>query len=270
MSMHPMMNTAIKAARRAGSIINRASLDVGALTITKKRHNDFVSEVDKAAEQSIVDVLLDAYPQHGILAEEGGAAGKTDSEYQWIIDPLDGTTNFLHGVPQYCVSIGLVHKGVITQAVVYDTNRNDLYTATRGRGAYCNDKRLRVSKTLHLKDALISTGFPFRDLQNLDQYLAMFRSVTEKCAGIRRPGAAALDLAWVAAGRFDGFWEMGLAPWDLAAGALLITEAGGLVADLDGTENYMESGNLVCGSPKVFSQLLQTVGAHVPKANAKD
>jgi myo-inositol-1(or 4)-monophosphatase len=161
MSMHPMMNTAIKAARRAGSIINRASLDVGALTVTKKRHNDFVSEVDKAAEQAIVDILMEAYPHHGILAEEGGAAGKTDSEYQWIIDPLDGTTNFLHGVPQYCVSIGLVQKGVITQAVVYDTNRNDLYTATRGRGAYCNDKRLRVSKTLHLKDALISTAFRF-------------------------------------------------------------------------------------------------------------
>ena len=264
-----MMNTAIKAARRAGSIINRASLDVGALTITKKRHNDFVSEVDKAAEQAIVDILKEAYPHHGILAEESGAAGETDSEHQWIIDPLDGTTNFLHGVPHYCVSIGLVQKGVITQAVVYDTNRNDLYTATRGRGAYCNDKRLRVSKTLHLKDALISTGFPFRDLQNLDQYLAMFRSVTEKCAGIRRPGAAALDLAWVAAGRFDGFWEMGLAPWDLAAGALLITEAGGLVADLDGTENYMESGNLVCGSPKVFSQLLQTVSAHAPKSASK-
>ena len=264
-----MLNTAIKAARRAGSIINRASLDLGGVTVTKKRHNDYVSEVDRGAEQAIVAVLSEAYPHHSILAEEGGSSGKADSEYQWIIDPLDGTTNFLHGVPQYCVSIGLAHKGVLTQAVVYDTNRNDLYTATRGRGAYVNDKRLRVSKTLKLQEALIGTGFPFRDLENLDQYISMFRSVTEKCAGIRRPGAAALDLAWVAAGRFDGFWEMGLAPWDMAAGALLITEAGGLVSDLDGSENFMGSGNLVCGTPKVFGQLLTALSAHVPKSFAK-
>ncbi len=266
--MHPMLNTAVKAARDAAEIIQFGARNLDRLTIDSKGPGDFVTEIDRKAEETIVDTLLGAYPNHGIIAEEGSGntRGNSQSDHIWIIDPLDGTTNFLHGVPQYAVSIGLVQKGVITQAVVYDTNRNDLYTATRGRGAYCNDKRLRVSKTLHLKDALISTGFPFRDLQNLDQYLAMFRSVTEKCAGIRRPGAAALDLAWVASGRFDGFWEMGLAPWDLAAGALLITESGGLVADLDGTENFMESGNLVCGSPKVFAQLLQLVGAHAPKS----
>jgi myo-inositol-1(or 4)-monophosphatase len=260
--MHPMLNIAVKAARRAGTIINRASLDLGGVQITRKRHNDFVSEVDHAAERVIIETLKEAYPSHAILAEESGAAG--ESEYQWIIDPLDGTTNFLHGVPQYAVSIGLAHHGVLSQAVVYDTPRNDLYTASRGRGAYLNDRRIRVSKADRLGDALIATGFPFRDLQNLDNYVAMFRAVTEKSAGVRRPGAAAIDLAWVACGRFDGFWEMGLSAWDVAAGALLIQEAGGLIADIGGGEDFIKTGNVVCGTPKVFAQLLQTVAPFVP------
>ena len=255
--MHPMLNTAVKAARRAGAIINRASLDLDKLTVTRKRHNDFVSEVDRAAEHAIIAILKEAYPEHAILAEESGAAGQSD--YQWIIDPLDGTTNFLHGLPPYCVSIALAHKGVLAQGVVYDPTRNDLFTATRGRGAFLNDRRIRVSKVEKLADALIGTGFPFRDLANLDRYMTMFKEVTLKSTGVRRPGAAALDLAYVACGRYDGFWEIGLGAWDLAAGALLIQEAGGLVADLDGNGTYLESGNVVCGNPKVFAQLLRAV-----------
>jgi myo-inositol-1(or 4)-monophosphatase len=267
--MHPMLSIAVKAARRAGSIINRASLDLDKLTISSKGHNDFVSEVDRAAEEAIIDTLREAYPDHGILAEESGASGGKKrgilSEYTWIIDPLDGTTNFLHGFPQYCVSIGLQQKGIITQAVVYDPTRNELFTASRGRGAYMNEHRLRVSKTRELKDALIGTGFPFRDFELLDVYLAMFKTLTQKTAGLRRPGSAALDLAYVAAGRLDGFWEMGLQPWDMAAGSLLIQEAGGLITDLYGKDDWLNSGQLVCGTPKVFTPLLQTLMPLMPK-----
>jgi myo-inositol-1(or 4)-monophosphatase len=212
--MHPMLTIAVKAARRAGAIINRAARDVDTLAVVRKRHNDFVTEVDKAAEQAIIEVLQRAYPEHAILAEESGASAATDpaSEYTWIIDPLDGTTNFIHGFPQYCVSIGVQHKGVLTHGVVYDPSRNELFTASRGRGAYCNERRIRVSRCTRLAEALIGTGFPFRDLAGLDEYLAMMREITQRVAGIRRPGAAALDLAYVAAGRLDGFWEIGLAP----------------------------------------------------------
>jgi myo-inositol-1(or 4)-monophosphatase len=178
-------------------------------------------------------------------------------EYCWIIDPLDGTTNFIHGVPQYCVSIGLKHKDVIAQGVVYDPVKNELFTATRGAGAYLNDKRIRVSKCDKLADGLIGTGFPFRDGQDLDRYMAMFKAVTQATVGVRRPGAAALDLAYVAAGRFDGFWEMGLAPWDIAAGSLLVQEAGGLIGDMQGENRYMETGEVVAGNSKVFAQLLR-------------
>jgi myo-inositol-1(or 4)-monophosphatase len=256
-SLHPMLNIAVKAARRAGAIINRAALDLDGVAITKKRHNDFVTEVDKAAELAVIDAIVRAYPDHAILAEESGASG--DSEYQWIIDPLDGTTNFIHGFPQYAVSIGLRHRGVMTQAVVYDPGRNELFTASRGRGAFLNDRRIRVSKRSVLADALIGTGFPFRDLGHLEEYLRTFRAMTESTAGIRRAGAAALDLAYVAAGRLDGFWEMGLFPWDVAAGSLLIQEAGGLLSDYGGGENYFESGAVVAATPKIFSQLLRIV-----------
>ncbi len=259
--MHPMLNTAVKAARRAGNIIVRASRNLDILSVTQKALNDFVSEVDHESEQTIIRMLLDAYPSHAILAEESGAAGK--SEFQWIIDPLDGTTNFLHGFPQYAVSIALSHKGVVTQAVIYDPVHNDLFTATRGHGAYLNDHRIRVSKRLKLQQCLLGTGFPYKEFPLVDNYLAMTRELTEKSTGIRRAGAATLDLAYVAAGRLDGFWQFGLGPWDIAAGSLLITEAGGLVGDLEGNSGYLESGNIVAASPKVFSQLIQVLAPHL-------
>jgi myo-inositol-1(or 4)-monophosphatase len=256
-----MLSIAVKAARRAGSIINRASLDIDRLTVTHKSSHDYVTEVDRMAEQAIIEVLLDSYPDHAILAEESGAQG--DSEHQWIIDPLDGTTNFLHGFPQYSVSIALMHKDSITQAVIYDPVRNDLFTATRGRGAYLNDRRLRVSKRTQLTDALIGTGFPYNDYTHLEAYMGMFRDIIQKTAGVRRPGSAALDLAYTAAGRFDGFWEAGLNIWDIAAGCLMVQEAGGLVGDFQGNEKHLHSGNVVAGSPKIFSQLLQTIAPHL-------
>jgi myo-inositol-1(or 4)-monophosphatase len=259
-----MLSTAVKAARRAASIITRASQDTNLLQIQHKDHNDFVTEVDRAAEATIIETLLDAYPNHAILAEESGQQG--DSEYQWIIDPLDGTTNFLHGFPQYCVSIALVHNGQLEQGVIYDPTRNDLFTASRGQGAFLNDRRIRVSKTLKLADALIGTGFPYRDFTHLDTYMGMLREVLQKSAGVRRPGSAALDLAYVAAGRFDGFWEIGLNKWDIAAGCLLVKEAGGLVGDFQGDDSYIDSGNIVAGTPKVFAQLLQTLAPHVSDA----
>lgn len=236
--MHPMLNIAVKAARRAGSIITRAAMNLERLTITRKAHSDFVSEVDRAAEEAIIKILLDAYPDHSILAEESGKSGQVGkSEYQWIIDPLDGTTNFLHGFPKYCVSIALLHRGVLSQAVIYDPVSDELFTASRGGGAFLNDHRIRVSKRIQLGESLIGTGFPFRDFTHMEAYLAMFKDLIPKAAGIRRPGSAALDLAYVAAGRYDGFWEAGLAPWDIAAGCLLILEAGGMVSDLEGTDN---------------------------------
>ena len=261
--MHPMLNIAVKAARRAGNIINRAAQNLDILTVTQKTANEFVSEVDREAERAIIKILLDAYPGHSILAEESGLAGA--SEYQWIIDPLDGTTNFLHGFPQYAVSIGLMHRGVPTQGVVYDPTRNDLFTASRGHGAYLNDRRIRVSKRRQLDQSLIGTGFPFREFTLADDYLKIFRDMIRTTAGVRRAGSAALDLSYVAAGRLDGFWEFGLKPWDMAAGVLLITEAGGLVGDLDGNDQFMASGNVVCGNPKIFTQLLQTIASHLKK-----
>ena len=259
--MHPMLNIAVKAARRAGSLITRASNDLDKLTVESKSQNDFVSEVDRIAEAAIIEVLREAYPQHGILAEESGLK-ETTSEYQWIIDPLDGTTNFLHGFPQYCVSIALSVKGVLTHGVIYDPTRNELFTASRGGGAFLNDRRIRVSKTLNLKDAMLGTGFPFKEFAGIDQYLALFKELTPKCAAIRRPGSAALDLAYVACGRYDGFWEIGLSPWDMAAGALMIKEAGGLVTDYAGEEKFMDRGSIVTATPKIFPALFKTVQAH--------
>ena len=259
--MHPMLNIAVKAARRAGSIIMRASDNLDALTIQHKSLNDLVSEVDRAAEDAIIDILHTAYPDHAILAEETGASG--DSEFVWIIDPLDGTTNFLHGFPVYCVSIALSHRGVLSHGVIYDPVRNDLFTASRGRGAFLNDRRLRVSKREKLIDGLIGTGFPFRMFDHADPYVGMMRDFMQKTAGIRRPGAAALDLANVAAGRLDGFWEIGLQPWDMAAGVLMILEAGGLVGDLEGNTGYLESGRIVAGSPRIFGQMISVIEPHL-------
>ncbi len=256
-----MLNIAVKAARKAGQIINRASRDLDVLKVETKRQNDFVTEVDRSAEAAVIGVLREAYPNHSILAEESGLSKGSQDEFTWIIDPLDGTTNFIHGVPQFAVSIGLRHKGVMTQGVVYDPAKNELFTATRGAGAFMNDKRLRVARRDRIADALIGTGFPFSKIDLLERYIAMFRKVTLNCAGIRRPGAAALDLAYVAAGRFDGFWEMGLSPWDLAAGSLLVSEAGGLVGDFAGESGYFESGEIVAASPKVFAQLLGLINS---------
>jgi len=263
--MHPTLTIAIKAARRAGTIINRASLDLDILKVHSKSVNDFVTEVDKAAEAAIIEVLRESFPDHGILAEESGAAGGTaDSEFQWIIDPLDGTTNFIHGFPQYAVSIALARRGVVEQAVVFDSNRNELFTATRGSGAFLNDRRIRVAKRIRLSEALVGTGFPYRQFDNVEAYLAMFRDLTQKTAGIRRPGAASLDLAYVACGRLDAFWEMGLAPWDIAAGVLLIAEAGGMVTDFAGESDYFTGGNVVAANVKILSQLLPVIQAHKP------
>ena len=267
-----MLTIAVKAARRAGDIINRGARDLDLLTVKTKGPKDFVSEVDKAAEEAIVDMLLAAYPQHAILAEEGTGAGRNaEAEFVWIIDPLDGTTNFLHGFPQYSVSIALQHRGVVTQGVVYDPIRNDLFTASRGRGAFLNDRRMRVSRRLYLKDSLIGTGFPFRDGSFLDVYLEMMKAMIQKTAGIRRPGSAALDLAYVAAGFYDGFFEIGLNAWDVAAGGLMITEAGGLIGDIAGEEDYLTCGQVIAGNPKVFAQMVQIMAPfaqRVPRRTA--
>ena len=262
--MHPALNIMVKAARRASQIINRASQDVEHLKITTKQQSDYVTEVDKAAEAAIIDVLREAYPEYGILAEESGLTpGEgAGSDFQWIIDPLDGTTNFIHGFPQYSVSIGLTYKGQLNQALVYDVLRNEMFTASKGGGAFLNERRIRVTKCLKLEDALLGTGFPFRMFQHVDAYMGIFKELTQRSSGIRRPGSAALDLCYVACGRLDGFWEFGLSPWDIAAGCLLITEAGGLVSDLSGGEDYMQTGNLIAGTPKVFAQLLQVIDGY--------
>ncbi|MGZ5651586.1 MAG: inositol monophosphatase family protein [Usitatibacter sp.] len=254
--MHPMLNTAVKAARKAGSIITRSSSDLDKLTVRRKQQNDFVSEVDQAAEDVIISMLREAYPDHGFLAEESCYRDR-DAEFLWVIDPLDGTTNFLHGFPQYCVSIGLLHKGVPNQAVIFDPNRNELFTASKGVGAYLNDRRIRVSRADKIEDALVGTGFPFKEKTHIDDYLRMLRNVMATCQGVRRPGAAALDLAWVACGRIDAFWEIGLSPWDMAAGALLVREAGGLVGDLAGEDRYLDSGRIVAANGKIFASMLK-------------
>ena len=262
--MHPALNIMVKAARRASQIINRASQDIEHLKITTKQQNDFVTEVDKAAEAAIIEVLREAYPDYGILAEESGLTGGegAGNDYQWIIDPLDGTTNFIHGFPQYAVSIALAYKGQINQAVIYDTLRNEMFTASKGGGAFLNERRIRVTKCVKLEDALLGTGFPFRIFDHVDAYLGIFKEFTQRSSGIRRTGSAALDLAYVACGRLDGFWEFGIMPWDMAAGCLLISEAGGLVGDLSGGENYLKTGNIIAGTPKVFSQVLQVIDSH--------
>jgi myo-inositol-1(or 4)-monophosphatase len=257
--MHPILNIAVRAARRAGSIINRAALAGGGLQVQSKRKNDFVTEVDRAAEASIIETVRKAYPEHAILGEETGEIPAAKGEFRWIIDPLDGTTNFIHAFPQYCVSNGVEHRGILAHAVVYDPLRDELFTATKGSGAFLNDRRIRVSKCQKVEDALMGTGFPYRELGRLDLYMRQLRLMMEKSAGVRRAGAAALDLAYVACGRLDGFWELGLSPWDMAAGALLIQEAGGLVSDLQGDQGFLESGDICAASPKLFPALLQSL-----------
>jgi myo-inositol-1(or 4)-monophosphatase len=262
-TLHPMLNIAVRAARAAGAIINRAALDIDVLKVATKGTNDFVTEVDRAAEEAIISTLLEAYPGHGILAEESGRErGARHSDFLWIIDPLDGTTNFIHGLPVYAVSIALAFRGKIEQAVVYDPSRNDLFVASKGRGAYLNDRRLRVSKRSRMGDALIGTGFPFRKGDNFKRYLKMFEEVMQHCAGVRRPGAAALDLCYVAAGWYDGFFETGLQPWDVAAGSLMVTEAGGLVGNFTGEADFLHQREVIAGNPRIYSQLVQTLAPY--------
>lgn len=267
---HPMLNIAIRAARRAGDLIIRSMNRLHQLEVRTKERNDFVTEVDTRAEHDIIETIRMSYPDHGILGEESGrmeGRNQTDGkdEFVWIIDPLDGTTNFIHGFPQFAVSIGVQKRGKMECGVIYDPLKQELFTAARGDGARLDDRRIRVSKQIYLDGSLIGTGFPFRsNIQWLDCYMAMFKDVTQQAAGIRRPGSAALDLAYVAAGRLDGFWELGLAPWDTAAGTLMITEAGGRIGTLNG-EEYNQDGFLVAGTPKVYEALLELIKPHVPE-----
>ncbi|HEV7164240.1 MAG TPA: inositol monophosphatase family protein [Gammaproteobacteria bacterium] len=262
--MQPLLNIAIRAARRAGDVVVRYVDRVDTLNVRTKEHNDFVSEVDKQAEDEIIQIIRAAYPDHAILGEESGAlAGRTD-DYTWVIDPLDGTTNFLHGFPVFSVSIAVKFRGKLEHGVIYDPLRNELYTASRGGGAQLNNRRLRTTNLKTLEGALIGTGFPFRENQNLDLYLQMFAAVAKKTAGIRRAGSAALDLAYVAAGRMDGFWEMGLKEWDMAAGLLMIQEAGGSVGYFDGRPGIPEDGSILAGGQKVFKLLAEEFAPLLP------
>lgn len=263
----PQVNIALRAARRAGEFLRRHVDDARHITVEQKGHNDFVTQVDRACEALIIETLQRSYPQYSILAEESGLIEGTgdDARWQWIIDPLDGTTNFIHGLPQFAVSLALAKDGRVEHAVIYDPMREEEFTASRGAGATLNGRRLRMPRRNGLNDTLIGTGFPFRpdQMQHLDAYLAMFRDMVQSVAGIRRAGSAALDLAWVAAGRLDGFWEYGLHSWDIAAGALLVTEAGGLVGDFTGGHRYLDNGNIVAASPRIFKAMLQTIQPHL-------
>jgi myo-inositol-1(or 4)-monophosphatase len=250
--VHPLVNIAIAAARSAGNFIMRHADRVDVLKVTRKDRNDFVSEVDRGAEAEIIRLVRKAYPDHAILAEEGGASG--DHDVIWIVDPLDGTTNFLHGLPHFAVSIGIQVKGKLEHGVIYAPSTQDLYVTTRGTGATLNNRKIRVSKTKDLDQSLIGTGVPIR-ANKLDAYIPMLRSVVGSTAGVRRAGAAALDLAYVAAGRLDAFWELGLRPWDMAAGILLIEEAGGLVTELYGEPDPMKTGHVLAANPKLHPAL---------------
>lgn len=265
--MEPMLTIALRAARKAGELIERAMERVDYVAIEAKGQNDFVTDVDRAAEKEVIYHLRKAYPDHNIRGEETGlSVGKSgDSEFEWVIDPLDGTTNFIHGIPHFAISIACKRKGILEHAVVYDPIKREEFTASRGKGAMLNGRRIRVSSRRNLEGALIGTGIPFNGwaMENIDAYLGAVKEIAGQTAGIRRPGAASLDLAYVAAGRFDGFWEMNLNEWDIAAGLLLVKEAGGLVSDFNGGNSHLESGNVVCGGPKVFKPLLQIVQSHM-------
>ena len=259
--MKPTTNIAVRAARQAGSILMRNFDRVDSLKVTQKSRNDFVSDVDRAAEEAIIRVIRQAYPDHAILAEESGH--QEGNDFQWIIDPLDGTTNYLHGFPQFSISIALMHRGILESAVVYDPLANELFTADKGNGAYLNERRIRINSPKSLTGALIGTGIPFRDRRFIDQYLGMLKDMTKDTAGIRRPGSAALDFAYLAAGRLDGCWELGLSQWDFAAGALLVKEAGGSVSDLSGGDKYLETGNVVAAGIGLHQHMLDLIKPHL-------
>jgi myo-inositol-1(or 4)-monophosphatase len=260
--MQPLLNIAVRAARRAGDLIVRNVDRVPSLGVRSKSRNDFVTDIDQLAERDIIETIRRSHPDHGFLGEESGRSG--GDEFIWIIDPLDGTTNFLHGFPTFAVSLACEYRGRLEHAVVYDPMRQELFTASRGDGAQVDGRRIRVSKQLELEGALVATGFPYRaNTRWIDEYLAMLKTVMQQTAGIRRPGAASLDLAYVAAGRVDGFWEIGLNAWDTAAGTLLITEAGGRIGTLGGGE-YRQGGNVIAGTPKVYEALVECLRPHVP------
>jgi len=262
--MQPLLNIAVRAARRAGDLIVRNVDRVPSLGVRSKSRNDFVTEIDQLAERDIIETIRRAHPDHGFLGEESGRSG--GDEFVWIIDPLDGTTNFLHGFPTFAVSLAVEYRGRLEHGVVYDPMRQELFTASRGDGAQLDGRRIRVSRQTELEGALIGTGFPYRaNARWIDEYLGMLKAVMQQTAGIRRPGAASLDLAYVAAGRLDGFWEIGLNAWDTAAGTLLITEAGGRIGTLTGGE-YRQGGNVVAGSPKVYQELVECLRPFVPEA----
>lgn len=261
--MNPLLNIAVSAARAAGNIIMRYHNRIESLSVRSKQRNDFVSEVDNMSEQEIIRIIRRGHPQHAILAEESGRSRGQNDDYQWIIDPLDGTTNYLHGFPQFAVSIGLQYKNQLQLGVVYDPFKDEMFCAGRGEGATLNNHRLRVSQLPTLSGALLGTGIPYRADQNLDAYLETLKVLIKNTAGVRRAGSAALDLAYVATGRLDGFWEFNLRPWDMAAGVVLIHEAGGLVGDISGGHAFMENGNIVAGNPKVFKAMVQRIRPYV-------
>lgn len=262
--MHPLLNVAVMSARRAGSALIKKMVNLEKLKVDQKGHNDYVSDADLAAEKAVINCILKHYPDHAILAEESGVQGESDTV--WIIDPLDGTTNYLHGFPVFAVSIGVQINGRMEHGVVYDPLRQELFTASRGQGAHLEGRRIRVSGQKQLERALVATGFPYRQADtDLQPYLQMLGKVVRSTSGVRRPGAAALDLAYVAAGRLDAFWETGLAPWDLAAGSLLIREAGGMVTGLDGSETFLDSGHILTGTPKIYRDLAKLCGPEIKK-----
>lgn len=256
--MHPLVNIAISAARQAGTIIVRHIEQLDRIKVTTKAHEEYFSEVDVKAEQSIIQAIQKAYPNHGIIAEESGVQNE-NAETVWIIDPLDGTSNYLHGYPFYSISIAIKHKNRIEHGVVYDPIRHECFSASRGAGARLNDRRIRVSKQTQLANSILATGFTMRNEALSQRYFPTLEAVFGKCAGLRRAGSAALDLAYVACGRLDGYWELGLRPWDIAAGALLVQEAGGLVCSPEGGEGFLKSGDIVAANPKVIKSLLQTI-----------
>ncbi len=259
--MNPTLKVAIGAARAAGNIILRHHNQIDRLTITNKDTHDFVSEVDKLAEKAIIAQIQKFFPRHSILGEESGEI-LGDNSKQWVIDPLDGTTNFLHGFPQYSVSIALLEDSIPTQAVVYDPFKDEMFVAGKGKGAFLNDSRMRISKTKGWESTLIGTGFPFKQPEHLDCYLATFKAVHPLTSGIRRAGSAALDLAYLAAGRLDGFWEIGLSKWDIAAGVLLVQEAGGFISDFSGGKQFLATGNVVAGNPQVYPPIFLVIFSH--------
>ena len=263
--MEPMVNIALRAARKGAEVIEKALQHKDLIKIEEKARNDYVTQVDKAVEKEVLYHLKKAYPDHGFVGEESGTI-ESESDYQWVIDPIDGTTNFIYGIPHFAISIACVYKGKLEHAVILDPSKQEEFTASRGKGAALNGRRIRVTNKAGLAGSLIATGIPFNDktLPNLKPYLATMEDVLmQNSAGIRRMGAASLDLAYVACGRFDGFWEMNLQPWDMAAGILLVTEAGGLCSDFRGGNDMLKTGNVVCGSAKVFKALLSTAGKHL-------